>query len=155
MHVVLNAAVFDEVEHFCRKVLGLNYFGTGSNTKDTGSFWRAKHTVLSHSVAYLLHPEHTVGDTTTGGMHHTAFYYNDDEDVGVAYDLVKRRNQHIMLDLGKHGPDPVLSFYSMTPGGFVVECIGPPLEMPHSTFVQQAIPGRIWGMAYTPLPPMK
>lgn len=152
MHVVLNAARFEDIEDFCRRMMGLNYFGTGSNRKDTGSFWRPRNSVLSHSIAYLRHDSHTPGDTSAIGMQHMAFYCTDDEDVGVSYDLVKRRKQHVFLDIGKHGPDPVLSFYSVTPAGFVVECVGPPLEMPDEGFVQQAIPGAVWGMTHTPIP---
>ena len=153
MHVVIAAQDLDPVDHFCHSILELNYFGTGNNVKGFASFWRAKRSVLSHNIAYVKLPHYQVGNHSTRVTgHHTAFYCKSDDDVGIAYDLVRQREQHILIDLGKHAPDPVLSFYSMTPGGFVLECIGPPLEMPQETFVQRATPGSLWGQAYNRLP---
>lgn len=153
MHVVLAAQDLDPVDDFCHRTLELNYFGTGNNMKGFASFWRAKGSVLSHNLAYVKLRDFRVGNHSTRVMgHHTAFYCKSEDDVGIAYDLVRHRDQHILIDLGEHAPDPVLSFYSMTPGGFVLECIGPPLEMPQETFVQRAMPGSLWGQSYRPLP---
>jgi len=43
------------------------------------------------------------------------------DDVGFAWDLARRRNIEITLDLGRHSNDHMVSFYMRTPSGFEVE----------------------------------
>lgn len=54
-------------------------------------------------------------------MQHFMLEVRSLDDVGFAWDLAKRRNIEITLDLGRHSNDHMVSFYMRTPSGFEVE----------------------------------
>lgn len=54
-------------------------------------------------------------------FHHVMVEYNHLDDVGRLYDMALQREGLIRTTLGRHSNDHMLSFYSQTPGGFLIE----------------------------------
>ena len=54
-------------------------------------------------------------------IQHFMVEVDDLDDVGLAYDLAKKGNAPILLDLGRHQNDKMVSFYMKTPSGFFCE----------------------------------
>ena len=54
-------------------------------------------------------------------INHLMLEYDNLDDVGLAYDLVKRRDIPLMIDLGKHANDQMYSFYAVSPSGWAIE----------------------------------
>jgi 2,3-dihydroxybiphenyl 1,2-dioxygenase len=57
----------------------------------------------------------------SGYMHHFMLETRALDDVGRAYDLVRRRKLPLALSLGQHSNDRTTSFYMKTPSGFELE----------------------------------
>jgi hypothetical protein len=55
------------------------------------------------------------------GIHHIGIGVKHIDDVGIAYELVEEREIPLQQTLGRHTQDPVISFYSFTPSGFIIE----------------------------------
>lgn len=66
-----------------------------------------------HSLAIIAAPE--------PGLHHFMIEYNALDDVGRLYDRALEIPDRIAVTLGRHSNDHMLSFYSKTPGGFMIE----------------------------------
>ncbi|WP_185928862.1 VOC family protein [Sphingomonas sp. IC081] len=73
------------------------------------------------------------------------------DDVGFALDRAKNAGAHILMDLGRHSNDKVISFYVMTPSGWAVEFGWGSLivddEIWHVTHHPEP---SIWGHKFTP-----
>lgn len=73
------------------------------------------------------------------GFHHFMVEYQNLDDVGQGYDLMKQENDGIAYSLGRHTNDHMTSFYANTPSGFFVEngwggrVIDPETWEPHET----------------------
>jgi len=68
--------------------------------------------------------QHTVGmgfGQAEKRMHHVMVEADNFSDVGVAYDIVKKAQLPLLMDLGHHAVDEVTSFYVQTPSGFYWE----------------------------------
>jgi extradiol dioxygenase len=80
------------------------------------------------------------------GIHHIFVETKELDDVGRAYDLVQARGIPLWATLGRHSPDPVISFYCYTPSGFILE-YGTGCELIDETWVQGRSdpPSEIWG----------
>jgi 2,3-dihydroxyethylbenzene 1,2-dioxygenase len=68
--------------------------------------------------------EHSVGfglPGVTKCLHHFMVEVDTIDDVGLAYDLAKQNNVPILLGLGRHSNDCMVSFYMQTPSGFYCE----------------------------------
>lgn len=98
--------------------------------------------ILHPFAAYFFHVNprhHSIAFIETGknGIHHlmVELFYLD--DVGQAYDLALGKPEMIGATLGRHVNDHVLSFYSWSPSGFLVEygwggrSIDPATWVPH------------------------
>jgi len=66
-----------------------------------------------HSLALLQAPE--------AKIHHIMIEYLYLDDVGRLYDRAQASPDRIVTTLGRHANDHMLSFYSRTPGGFMIE----------------------------------
>jgi len=145
-HTVLTAGDTARIEAYCRDVMGYRWYIQGLR-KGGGSFWRFNNNNLSHNVAYGINPSHQYGDTSTS-IPHMGIYCNKLDDVGVAWDIVQERYpERIVMTLGRHMQDPVISFYSRTPAGFTIEYIwGEELDVPDSPYVERrADKLSLWG----------
>lgn len=67
-----------------------------------------------HSLAFGL----PVGDRR---INHLMLQYTDLKDLGQTHDLVRDRGIPIAMHLGMHSNDEMLSFYSATPSGWLIE----------------------------------
>ena len=67
-----------------------------------------------HSVAWGIPP----GDKR---LNHIMLEVDNLDDVGLTYDLVKKANIPIAIELGKHANDAMFSFYFKSPSGFNIE----------------------------------
>jgi 2,3-dihydroxybiphenyl 1,2-dioxygenase len=153
-HTVLVAPNLDEIENFTRNIMGFSWFGHGL-IKNMLTFWRAKHSVLSHNLGYGINPAHQFGDTASS-LPHIGIYVAELDDVGIAYDMVQERGMPIVMTLGRHAQDPVVSFYSVTPAGFTIEYIWitPECEMPPESFHEvRAERLSVWGHKMLQPPP--
>lgn len=113
-HVVLAIPEYPpELDTFLREVLGFTWFGRGAGKGNSG-FYRSKLNPRTHCIAYTEVPGRF-------GIHHIGIEVRDLDDVGIACDLVQERGLPLQITLGRHTQDPVVSFYSFTPSGFVIE----------------------------------
>jgi len=118
-----------ELEDFAFEVLGFEWFGYGAFRGSTG-FFRSPHNPRSHMIGYMGVPGHR-------GLHHLGIEVNDIDDVGVAWDRTQERGDRIMFTLGRHIQDPVISFYTHTPGGFIVEYLTGGYQIPDPEVVEE------------------
>jgi 2,3-dihydroxybiphenyl 1,2-dioxygenase len=68
--------------------------------------------------------EHTVAfgvGRLTKRIHHLMVEVDNQDDVGLAYDLAKVRKAPILIEPGKHSNDEMFSFYVRTPSGWYCE----------------------------------
>lgn len=110
-HAVLHCERIDDIVPFYRDILGCKL--TDYFLKPFAAYFfhvNQRH----HSVAFLESGKH--------GIHHLMVETCYLDDVGQAYDLALQRPQEmIATTFGRHYNDQVLSFYSWTPSGFMVE----------------------------------
>ena len=129
-HIVVATPEYGaELEDFLFNVLGFTWFGYGAIRGGTG-FFRAPLNPRSHVIGYINVPGHR-------GLHHLGIEVNALDDVGVAWDRAQEREAPIMFTLGRHIQDPVVSFYSFTPSGFVVEYLTGGFQIPDADFVEE------------------
>ena len=108
-HVVLQTPRIEAMSAF--------YLGLGfrvSDTMDTPIDARFLHTnARHHSLALLQAP--------APAIHHVMVEYLHLDDLGRLYDRAQATPDGIVTTLGRHSNDHMLSFYSRTPGGFMIE----------------------------------
>jgi len=82
-----------------------------------------------------------------GEIHHFMLEAKSLDDVGLAYDIVQSRGIPVILTLGKHTNDKMVSFYFKTPSGFAVEygCGGRLIEDESVWRVQHYGSPKEWG----------
>jgi 2,3-dihydroxybiphenyl 1,2-dioxygenase len=145
-HTVLASHDVEIMEKYCRDVMGYKWYIQGL-AKGVGSFWRFKNNNLSHNIAYVNNPRHRYGDTATM-IPHIGIYCKKLDDVGIAWDIVDEQYpERVQMTLGRHMQDPVISFYSKTPAGFVIEYIwAEELDIPDGPYVERRA-GKlsVWG----------
>jgi len=81
------------------------------------------------------------------GLQHLMVEVESIDDVGRAYDAVLDRGVPVQLTLGRHGPDPIISFYCVTPSGFILEygCSGGVIDEGDYSQKTLVMPAEIWG----------
>lgn len=67
-----------------------------------------------HTVAFGAGPMRRM-------LHHIMVETTNQDDVGLAYDLCRKANVPVLMTLGKHSNDNMLSFYVQTPSGWFWE----------------------------------
>lgn len=109
-HVVLVSPALDAMENFYMKLLGFrlsDYFQNNIQVRFTHV--NPRH----HSLALAQGPSKF--------LHHIMVEYKQLDDVGRLYDKALTMPGMIQASLGRHDNDNMLSFYSKTPGGFLLE----------------------------------
>jgi biphenyl-2,3-diol 1,2-dioxygenase len=142
-HFVAWVDDFERTLHFYREVLGMRVsdFVRFSPTPD-----------VKMNVAFLhCNPRHhTMAFAVMAGaprrLHHFMLQLHSLDDVGATYDLCQVQNVPIVMKLGKHTNDHMVSFYLSTPSGFNVEYGWGAREIDDDTWqVQLHTAGSIWG----------
>ena len=93
-----------------------------------------------HSLAFAALPQ------AARRLHHIMLQTNSLDDVGAAYYLCQNLQVPIMMHLGRHTNDHMVSFYLRTPSGFAVEYGWGAREVDDRTWqVQAHTSASIWG----------
>lgn len=93
-----------------------------------------------HSLAFAAMPQ------APKRLHHFMLQTNSLDDVGSTYYLCQEQQVPIVMNLGKHTNDHMVSFYLRTPSGFAVEYGWGAREVDDRTWqVQMHTSGSIWG----------
>jgi extradiol dioxygenase len=102
-----------------------------------------------HSLGVIEAPHHA-------GLHHLMLELDELNDVGTAYDIVRKREHPMSMTLGRHSTDEMVSFYFVTPAGFEIEYGWGGRQVDDETWhVVRAEQGELWGheLVGTGLPP--
>jgi biphenyl-2,3-diol 1,2-dioxygenase len=142
-HFVVSVDDFDRSLNFYRDVLGMrisdfvNISPTPKvNIKVAFFHCNPRH----HTIAFAEMPR------VSKRLHHFMLQLNSLDDVGTAYDLCQAREVPIVMKLGKHTNDHMVSFYLRTPSGFNVEYGWGAREVDDTTWqVQIHTSGSMWG----------
>jgi 2,3-dihydroxybiphenyl 1,2-dioxygenase len=114
-HIVLNVPEYtDELDDFWTNVMGFRWFGQGAAPMGRFGFYAAPLNEESHNIAFALNPGKR-------GIHHIGILCQKLEDVGIAYDRTQERDVDLIMTLGQHTQDPVISFYTTTPSDWAIE----------------------------------
>lgn len=100
-----------------------------------------------HSLAIIKAAE--------AGLHHLMVEYNYIDDVGRLYDMALQVPERISVTLGRHTNDHMLSFYSKTPGGFMIETGWAGRLIDDATWIPEKLSApSLWGheRSWLPLP---
>ena len=115
-HVLINVRDCARTEHFYRDVLGFRL----SDYIDTEFMGQPLHAVFLH-----VNPRHHSLAFASLGMpkrlHHVMLEANSLDDVGAAFYRAQDLGVPIALTLGRHPNDHMVSFYGVTPSGFLFE----------------------------------
>jgi 2,3-dihydroxybiphenyl 1,2-dioxygenase len=134
---------YDRSLHFYRDVLGMRISDFVKFSPAPG--------VKMHVAFFHCNPRHhTIAFATMPGaskrLHHFMLELQSLNDVGTTYDLCQVQNVPIVMKLGKHTNDHMVSFYLRTPSGFNVEYGWGAREVDDSNWqVQVHTAGSIWG----------
>ncbi|NIB40530.1 hypothetical protein HBA55_13095 [Pseudomaricurvus alkylphenolicus] len=142
-HVALTTRNFKAMGRFYDKVLGLRLSDYVEESPFRASFFHVN--PRHHSIAVI--------ENEAQGIHHVMVEYNYLDDVGRLYDMALEKPDCVTVTLGRHSNDHMTSFYSRTPGGFMIETgwAGRLIDdgwEPHSLYGPS-----IWGHERTWLPP--
>lgn len=120
-HIVYSSPNYPASTQFAADVLGLSLsdkialqVGPGITFEVSFMHANARH----HSYAVAPQPP-TPGPQKR--IHHFMIEVNSVEDVGFARDRCLAMGQGVLMDIGQHPNDKMISFYGQTPSGFYVE----------------------------------
>jgi 2,3-dihydroxybiphenyl 1,2-dioxygenase len=111
-HVAFSTLNFAAMDPFYRNLLGFRL----SDYIETPLQARWMHVNPRHHSLALI--EGKPGDHP---FHHLMLEYLHLDDVGRLYDMALQKEGLIRTSLGRHSNDHMLSFYSQSPGGFLIE----------------------------------
>ncbi len=142
-HFVVSVDDFDRSLHFYRDVLGMR-------VSDFVNLSPAPNLNIKVAFFHCNPRHHTIAFAQMPGMsrrlHHFMLQVQSLNDVGTTYDLCQAQDVPIVMKLGKHTNDHMLSFYLRTPSGFNVEYGWGAREVDDATWqVQVHTAGSIWG----------
>jgi extradiol dioxygenase len=140
-HAVLAAKDAKKMASFFCEVLGFKVSDTIDLQGIDITFLRCNR--RHHSLAIMTPAQ----GTEAGQMHHVMFELKSLDDLGVAYDLVQEKKIPLILSLGRHINDRMVSFYFRSPSsvgielgyGAIVVPEGQPWSVVHYTST------KIWG----------
>lgn len=115
-HIVIRDRGIVESERFYREALGMS---GGVEVR----FQMGGHRV-ELSFMHCNSREHTVAfgvPNVTKRLQHFMVEVDSLDDVGLAYERARQMKIPIIMDLGRHGNDKMVSFYMQTPSGFLCE----------------------------------
>jgi 2,3-dihydroxybiphenyl 1,2-dioxygenase len=142
-HFVVSVDDFDRSLHFYRDVLGMRIsdfvnLSPAPNVKIKVAFFHCN--PRHHTIAFAQMPG------MSRRLHHFMLQLQSLNDVGTTYDLCQAQEVPIVMKLGKHTNDHMVSFYLRTPSGFNVEYGWGAREVDDSNWhVQVHTAGSIWG----------
>jgi biphenyl-2,3-diol 1,2-dioxygenase len=142
-HFVMWVDDFDRTLHFYRDLLGMRVsdfvrFSPAPNTKVNVAFLHCN--PRHHTIAFAKMPG------APKRLHHFMLQVQSLDDVGATYDLCQAKEVPIVMKLGKHTNDHMVSFYLRTPSGFNVEYGWGAREIDDNTWqVQVHTAGSSWG----------
>ena len=142
-HFVVSVDDFDRSLHFYRDVLGMRIsdfvnLSPAPNLKIKVAFFHCN--PRHHTIAFAQMPG------MSRRLHHFMLQLHSLNDVGTTYDLCQAQQVPIVMKLGKHTNDHMVSFYLRTPSGFNVEYGWGAREVDDATWqVQVHTAGSIWG----------
>ena len=110
-HLVLQTVNFGEMEEFYLETVGLRLSDYTDGEPFRASFMHVN--PRHHSLALI--------ELDRPGIHHVMVEYNFIDDVGRLYDMALQNPDSIAVTLGRHANDHMLSFYTFSPGGFMIE----------------------------------
>lgn len=110
-HLVLQTCNFGGMEEFYLQTVGLRLSDYTDGSPFRASFMHVN--PRHHSLALI--------EFDKPGIHHIMVEYNFIDDVGRLYDMALKDPDSIAVTLGRHANDHVLSFYTFSPGGFMIE----------------------------------
>jgi biphenyl-2,3-diol 1,2-dioxygenase len=142
-HFVVSVDDFDRSLHFYRDVLGMRI----SDFVNISPMPKVK---IKVGFFHCNPRHHTIAFAQMPGMsrrlHHFMLQLQSLNDVGTTYDLCQAQEVPIVMKLGKHTNDHMVSFYLRTPSGFNVEYGWGAREVDDATWqVQVHTTGSIWG----------
>jgi extradiol dioxygenase len=114
-HVVLSAADRQGMVAFFQETFGFRLSDTMTLQGVEISFLRCN---SRHHTLAIMEPGLGVG---AAEMHHVMFECQALDDVGRAYDLVQAKGIPLILSLGRHVNDQMVSFYFKSPSGVGIE----------------------------------
>ncbi len=109
-HLAMLTPRLEAMEHFYFELIGFRL--SDYMNSDVKARW-------SH-----INPRHHTLALVGGGerlLHHVMVEYEYVDDVGRLYDMALQIPERIQTTLGRHSNDHMLSFYSRTPGRFLIE----------------------------------
>ena len=145
-HAVFETPNFPAMEAFYQEILGfkLSDYMTGDVFHATFLHINPRH----HSIALIAGEE--------SRCHHIMVEYIYMDDVGRLYDMALSEENRIAVTLGRHSNDHMLSFYSWTPSGFLIETGWAGRLIDDQTWTAEALYGpSIWGHERSWLPAEK
>lgn len=136
-HIVLTASEFAKQMQFYMDVLGFRLSDTMRMGGATAAFMRCN--PRHHSLALIDVPG-------LRAAHHFMVEVSDLGMVGRGLDRIKAHNIPLMMDLGQHSNDEMISFYATTPSGIGVEYGFNGLLVDDSTWSVTELAGpSLWG----------
>ena len=142
-HFVVSVDDFDRSLHFYRDALGMRI-------SDFVNLSSAPNFKIKVAFFHCNPRHHTIAFAQMTGMskrlHHFMLQLQSLNDGGTTYDLCQAQDVPIVMRLGKHTNDHMVSFYLRTPSGFNVEYGWGAREVDDATWqVQVHTAGSIWG----------
>jgi 2,3-dihydroxybiphenyl 1,2-dioxygenase len=142
-HCVLAVDDFDRSLQFYREVLGLRVSdfvqispAPGMTLNVVFFHCNPRH----HSLAFWAMPQ------APKRLHHFMMQLKSLDDVGSTYDLCQEQKIPLVMNMGRHTNDHMVSFYLRTPPGFAVEYGWGAREVDDATWrVQTHTAGSVWG----------
>ena len=142
-HFVISVDDLDHSLHFYRDVLGMRIsdfvnISPAPQIKVKVAFFHCN--PRHHTIAFARMPR------ASRRLNHFMLQLESLNDVGTTYDLCQAQEVPIVMKLGKHTNDHMVSFYLRTPSGFNVEYGWGAREVDDATWqVQTHTAGSIWG----------
>jgi 2,3-dihydroxybiphenyl 1,2-dioxygenase len=143
-HVVLQTTRFDAMQRFYGELLGFRLSDYMAEGAIRANFMHVN--PRHHSLALI--------DSDVSRLHHVMIEFNYLDDVGRLYDKALAEEGRVAVTLGRHSNDHMTSFYSSTPGGFMIETGWAGRLIDDATWQPEALYGpSIWGHERSWLPP--
>lgn len=137
-HAVVGVAELDKTLDFYLRVMGFTISDLAVKAGNRTIFLRCG--TREHSFALL-----ELEKAANPRLHHFMVEVGEIDDVGRAYDRVHDAEVPLVLTLGRHTNDSMISFYCKTPGGFLMEygCAGK--AMAPTDAATTMVKGDVWG----------
>jgi 2,3-dihydroxybiphenyl 1,2-dioxygenase len=138
-HFVALVKDADRTNAFYKDVLDFSVTDRASDQGLTATFYHVG-SGRHHSIAVIQMPG------SPKRVHHFMIQARELEDVGAAYDRFTDNGIPIVLSMGQHTNDRMVSFYGLTPSGFAIEygCGG--VVVDDATWIEKTYTrGSLWG----------